>query len=130
MAMGRSNVDLREHGFTLIEVMTALTIFSIGVMSIIGMFIMGEKGIAGGNRSFTAVQTARAQMELLRNSAVQSPTSDVCSTPSTSTIQCVWSVMKDTPEEGLSTLQVITTWYEGDKERQLVLTSLRFDGNN
>ena len=41
MAMGWNKVDLREHGFTLIEVMTALTIFSIGVMSIIGMFIMG-----------------------------------------------------------------------------------------
>ena len=38
---------------------------------------------------------------------------------------------KDVPEQGLSTLKVTATWNEGnegDRNREFVLTSLRFDG--
>lgn len=131
MALEWREVVMRESGFTLVEIMIALTIFSIGVLSIIGMFIIAGKGIAGGNRSFTAVQMAKAQMELLRASpSVSDTASDLCSTGSTPAIECTYSIKKNTPSENLSTLEVIATWNEGDRERKLVLTSLRFDGNN
>ena len=129
MAMGRGKVDMTEKGFTLIEVMIALAIFSIGILSIIGMFIIGSKGIISSNMSYLAVQTAKSQMELLRNSALTNVSEEICSTITTATFQCVWSVKRDVPAEGLSTLEVITKWHEGEKNRELFLTTLRFDNN-
>lgn len=123
-------VDMKNKGFTLIEVMIALAVFSIGIMSIIGMLMIGEKGIASGDKSFTAVQAAKVQMELLRNSILPDTSGDVCSAPVIPAIQCVWSVREGVPAEGLSTVEVIATWYEGEKERRLVLTTIQFDGNN
>ena len=130
MEKERGYLEMKEKGFTLIEVMIALIIFSIGALSITGMFIIGEKGIKNGMKSFMAVQAAKAQMEILRSSGIQESQSDSCSTLTSSTIQCKWSIKKDVPEGGLSLIEVIATWFEGEKERELVLTTIRFDGNN
>ena len=127
MAMERREMDLREGGFTLAEVLIALTIFAIGILSITGMLMTGEKGVAGGNKSFTAVQKASSQMELLRGGIVSEVMGKTCSTGSTPTIECTYSVRKDVPAEGLSTLEVISAWHEGERKRQLVLTTLRFE---
>ncbi len=122
---------LNKKGFTLLEVLFALTIFCVCSLSISGMLIIGKRSISNGNKSFTAVQAARAQMELLRGSVLQSSSGETCSTLSESSIKCGWSVNKDVPEQGLSTLKVTATWNEGnegDRNREFVLTSLRFDG--
>ena len=67
MEMGRGQVVIIcSLGFTLIEVMIALTIFTIGLLGISGMLLIGETGIATGNRSLSAVQISRAQMEQLK----------------------------------------------------------------
>jgi len=58
MAMDRRELDLREKGFTLAEVLIALTIFATGILSVAQMLMIGEKWVAGGHKSFTAVQTA------------------------------------------------------------------------
>ena len=127
MAMDRRKLDLREGGFTLAEVLIALTIFSIGILSITQMLMIGEKGVVGGHKSFTAVQIARSQMELLQGSIVSERLEETCSTGSTPTIECTYSIRKDIPAEGLTTLEVISAWYEGERKRQLVLTTLRFE---
>jgi len=127
MAMDRRKLDLREGGFTLAEVLIALTIFATGILSVTQMLMIGEKWVAGGHKSFTAVQTARSQMELLRGGIVSEVMGKTCSTGSTPTIECTYSVRKDVPAEGLSTLEVISAWYEGERKRQLVLTTLRFE---
>jgi len=130
MGMERGYLEMKEKGFTLIEVMIALIIFSIGALSITGMFIIGEKGIKNGMKSFMAVQASKAQMEILLRSDINDSLNNNCSTLSLSNIQCTWSIKKDAPEEGLSLIEVIATWFEGEKERELVLTTIRFDGNN
>lgn len=119
---------LNKKGFTLLEVLFALTIFCVCSLSISGMLIIGKRSISNGNKSFNAVQAAKAQMELLRGSVLQTSSSETCSTLSESSIKCGWSVNKDVPEQGLSTLKVTATWNEGDRNREFVLTSLRFDG--
>ena len=127
MAMDRRKLDLREKGFTLAEVLIALTIFATGILSITQMLMIGEKWVVGGHKSFTAVQTARSQMELLRGGMISDVTEEPCATGSSPTIECTYSIRKDAPAEGLTTLEVISAWYEGEQKRQLVLTTLRFE---
>ncbi|MBI5193205.1 MAG: prepilin-type N-terminal cleavage/methylation domain-containing protein [Nitrospirae bacterium] len=119
---------LNKNGFTLLEVLFALTIFCVCSLSIAEMLIIGKRSIANGNNSFTAVQAAKAQMELLRGSVLQTGTGDTCADLPESTITCEWSLKKDVPMQGLSTLKVTATWNEGDSNREIVLTAVRFDG--
>ena len=127
MAMDRRELDLREEGFTLAEVLIALTIFATGILSITQMLMIGEKWVVGGHKSFTAVQTARSQMELLRGGMISDVTEEPCSTGSSPATECIYSIRKDVPAEGLTTLEVISAWHEGEHKRQLVLTTLRFE---
>ena len=118
--------DNPEYGFTLIEVMIALTIFTIGILGISGMLIIGEKGIMTGNKSHSAVQISKAQMEQLKCTPNVEAGSGECTTIDTPVIQCQWSIRKDTPAAGLSEIEVKASWNEGEKKRELVLNTLRF----
>ena len=127
MEMERGEMGMNEKGFTLLEVLFSLTIFTVCSLSIAGMLIVGKKAIANGNNSFTAVQAAKAQMELLRSSSITDSASDTCANMSVSSVRCEWSVRKGLPEQGLSTIDVTSSWNEGDRIRQIVLTTLRFN---
>ncbi len=129
MEMGWGQVvmsDNPEYGFTLIEVMIALTIFTIGILGISGMLIIGERGIMAGNKSHSAVQISKAQMEQLRGSPNIETGSGECTTIDTPEIQCQWTIRKDTPAAGLSEIEVKASWNEGDKKRELVLNTLKY----
>ena len=115
-----------KSGFTLIEVMIALTIFTIGILGISGMLIIGEKGIMTGNKSHSAVQISKAQMEQLKGTPNVEAGSGECTTIDTPAIQCQWTIRKDTPAAGLSEIEVKASWNEGEKKRELVLNTLRF----
>ena len=116
-----------KSGFTLIEVMIALTIFTIGILGISGMLIIGEKGIMTGNKSHSAVQISKAQMEQLKGTPNVEAGSGECTTIDTPEIQCQWSIRKDTPAAGLSEIEVKASWNEGVNKRELVLNTLRFN---
>ncbi|MEK6583234.1 MAG: prepilin-type N-terminal cleavage/methylation domain-containing protein [Nitrospirota bacterium] len=118
--------DNPEYGFTLIEVMIALTIFTIGILGISGMLIIGEKGIMTGNKSHSAVQISKAQMEQLKGTPNVEAGSGECTTIDTPEIQCQWTIRKDTPAAGLSEIEVKASWNEGVNKRELVLNTLRF----
>lgn len=129
MEMGWGQVvmsDNPEYGFTLIEVMIALTIFTIGILGISGMLIIGENGIMTGNKSHSAVQISKAQMEQLRGSPNVEAGSGECTTIDTPQIQCQWSIRKDTTAAGLSEIEVKASWNEGEKKRELVLNTLKY----
>ncbi|MDD5433898.1 MAG: prepilin-type N-terminal cleavage/methylation domain-containing protein [Nitrospira sp.] len=129
MEMGWGEVAVTNKGFTLLEVLFALAIFTVCSLSIAGMLIIGKKAASNGINSFIAVQASKGQMEILRSSGIQNSATDTCSTLSLSSILCVWSVKKDVPDPGLSTLEVTASWKEGDNNKQLVLKTLRFNRN-
>ena len=129
MEMGWGQVvmsDNPEYGFTLIEVMIALTIFTIGILGVSGMLLIGEKGITTGNKSLSAVQISKAQIEQLRGDSTIETGSGECTTIDTPAIQCQWTIRKDTPAAGLSEIEVKASWNEGVNKRELVLNTLRF----
>lgn len=69
----------REKGFTLIEVLIAVTVLSIGVMALVGSSAMATRMIGRGRESTQVGQVATARAEWLRQ--VASSTSPPCGSP-------------------------------------------------
>lgn len=58
-----------EQGFTIIEIMLAVVVLSIGVMALVGSSALATRMIGRGNKSTEVVQVATARAELLRTFA-------------------------------------------------------------
>lgn len=56
-----------EGGFTLLELMTALSLLSVGFLALAGSTSLGFKNIAQGRQRAVASQTANSEIEHLRN---------------------------------------------------------------
>ena len=127
MEVGRCQVVIIcSLGFTLIEVMIALTIFTIGILGISGMLLIGENGVATGNRSLSAVQITRAQMEQLKGDSTIEAGSGECTALFSTDIECQWEIRGDTPSAGLYDIEVKASWNEGERKREIVLNTIKF----
>lgn len=58
-----------EKGFTIIEIMLAVVVLSVGVMALVGSSALATRMIGRGNKSTEVVQVATARSELLRSYA-------------------------------------------------------------
>jgi len=61
--------DRSEQGFTLIEIMLAVVVLSIGVMALVGSSAMATRMIGRGGVSSRVTQVAVARADLLRSYA-------------------------------------------------------------
>ena len=91
----------RERGFTIIEVMLAVVLLTIGVMALVGSSALVTRMIGKGKESTIAVQVATARFEKLRTIAAS--TASPCSaagfasgsasaSPATGGVAEVWTV--------------------------------------
>jgi len=60
-----------EQGFTIIEIMLAVIVLSVGVMALVGSSALATRMIGRGNVSSRVTQVANARAELLRAYAAQ-----------------------------------------------------------
>jgi prepilin-type N-terminal cleavage/methylation domain-containing protein len=67
-------MNQRERGFTLIEVMLAVVLLTIGVMALVGSSALVSRMIGKGKESTFAVQVATARFEQLRTIAASTAT--------------------------------------------------------
>ena len=58
-----------QGGFTIIEVMIALVVLSVGVLALLGSSAMVTRMIGAGRHSTEAVEVANSRMEQLRRAA-------------------------------------------------------------
>ncbi|TAK04408.1 MAG: prepilin-type N-terminal cleavage/methylation domain-containing protein [Candidatus Manganitrophaceae bacterium] len=56
-----------QRGFSLLEVVIAMSILSIGLLGVVGFFETGFKALRAGNRQGVAAQLAQSKMEELRS---------------------------------------------------------------
>ncbi len=68
-----------RRGFTLVEVMVALVLLTLGVMALVGSSAMVSRMIGNGRGSTIAVQVATARLERLRR--IAGSTAPRCSSP-------------------------------------------------
>ena len=69
----------RRNGFTMVEIMVALVLLTVGVMALVGSSAMISRMIGKGRGSTIAVQVATARLERLRR--VASSTTPRCTSP-------------------------------------------------
>ena len=60
-----------ERGFTIIEILLAIVVLSVGVMALVGSSALATRMIGRGNKSSEVAQVALARAELLRTYAAQ-----------------------------------------------------------
>ncbi|MEO7986800.1 MAG: prepilin-type N-terminal cleavage/methylation domain-containing protein [Gemmatimonadales bacterium] len=117
----------RRRGFTMVEVMVAIVLLTVGVMALVGSSAMVSRMIGRGRESTLAVQVATARVERLRRIAAS--TTPRCSSPGFTTDSAItagvserWIV--DPPAaSGLSRgVSVIVTYHDA---RGLVHDTLR-----
>lgn len=69
MITGRRHADRGEEGFSLIEVLVALTILAVGLLSLALLQVTAIKGNAGASKSTIAADLSQAKLELFRRDA-------------------------------------------------------------
>lgn len=57
----------KQGGFSLLEVVLAMTILSVGLLGVVGFFETGFKALRAGNRQGLAARLAQGKMEELRS---------------------------------------------------------------
>ncbi|GEM_PF-378253 len=125
-------------GFTFIEVILALTLFSFGLLAITGMFGVSTQALQSGSDRTKAVLLAQEKLEQLKDL----PYHHIIFTPNDQDpadllhtdrenhgpIQLSWSVEKDRPMAGLSVLTVQAIWRaSGGQIKSVKFVTLRTD---
>jgi type IV pilus assembly protein PilV len=115
-----------EEGFTLVEIMIALIVLSVGLVALAGLQVSAIRGNAFSKRMTTAVSIANARIEQIKNT----PYANIQSESSTKVIQSNMNfarqvtVINDSPLPNTKTVNVTVTWSEGSKSHSTPITTI------
>jgi type IV pilus assembly protein PilV len=115
-----------EEAFTLIEIMIALVVLSVGLVALAGLQISAIKGNAFSKRMTTAVTIANARLEEIKNTAyanIQSESSTQVSASNMNFTREV-TVNNDSPVLNTKTVNVTVTWKDGSKSHTVPISTI------
>jgi type IV pilus assembly protein PilV len=133
-----------QQGFTLIEILIAITIFSIGILAVATMQVSSIKGNSSANGLSEAVTLAQDKMEELMSldygdndlldvdlngaAGLAETVNADGSNPGQGTnarYNVFWNIADNTPFSQTKTISVITTWTEEGRQRQVTLNCVK-----
>jgi len=112
---------VREKGFTLVEVLIAITIFAYGILAVAGMQIASMKGNTSARDLTEASTVGSDQLEKLMLSAYDS-ISDGSRTKDIYGI--TWNVQDNTPQPDTKTVIVNVSWTERGTQRRVSMCNV------
>ena len=132
-----------EQGFTLLEVIIAMTVLSIGLLAVASMQISAMRGNAFSNASTTGVSWAGDKLEKLMNCDYDDPdlqdtdddgdaglddanseTSDYA--PEVHDRHWIyWNVAEDFPVNNTKTVNVVVTWTDGAAQKTFAMQGIK-----
>jgi Tfp pilus assembly protein PilV len=111
---------MREAGFTIVEVVTALLVLAVGLLGLMGTVAAATRAVAQGHRLQQAGVVAWRQVERLRGGA--------CAPPGNGTFQAgeleVWWSVWSAADGAASRVQVVVRTPTGTGFRTYTLSSL------
>lgn len=116
-----------ERGFSLVELMVAMTVLGIGVMSLAGLFPLAMNRVGAGDQESRATFHAQAKIEELKSVAWDDLTELTASDSVDVVYERNWEVHEDEPVMGMKEIEVTVTWRDNKGPRTVALSSYLSD---
>jgi prepilin-type N-terminal cleavage/methylation domain-containing protein len=114
-----------EEGFTLIEIMIALVVMSIGLTALAAVQISAIRGNAFSKRMTTAMSIADGKMEQIKNGLYASIISESATQVTQSNMNFTRQVtITNGPLANTKTVNVTVSWSEGSKSHTVPITTI------
>lgn len=118
----RRRVDGEDRGFSLLEVLFALTFLAVGIMAVASMIPAGTRGVSQSRVLTTGLMAAQVKMEDLKGTPFLNLTPGTYS-DTTSVFTRTWTVTDSVPMAGCKKLSVTSRWIDSHGSQATVLTS-------
>ncbi len=113
-----------QKGFSLLEVVIAMSILSVGLLGVVGFFETGFKALRAGSRQGLAVQLAQGKMEELRSA---DPTLLSEGQDASDGMVRRWTIERSARDPRIWIVQVQVAWKNGlSPNRSVLLKSFVF----
>ncbi len=117
----------RERGFSLVEMMIAITVLGVGLLSLAGLFPIAMRRVSVGDIESRATFHAQAKLEELKVVAWDQLVAGVGNDTVDARFQRNWQIWEDTPAVGMKSVQVVVNWSDENGQRSITLSSLLSD---
>lgn len=134
----------RQDGFTLIEVLIAIVVFSFGILAVGSMQLNSIQGNNKSRQSAEASNVAYSEMDrlltldfadaqlvntdgdgVLTDATVATADGSNPNNPLFNGYNVFWNIIDDAPYDGVKTIGVVVTWNEREGARTLFLTNIK-----
>jgi prepilin-type N-terminal cleavage/methylation domain-containing protein len=113
---------IHSSGFSLLEIIFAMVLFSIGLMAAAAVMPLGARFVNSGKITSEAVSLATEKMEELQSLPVNSVfLVEGTYSDDVSPYQRSWAIRDDTPIPGMMHFEVTTSWEATDGTRYITL---------
>ncbi len=118
-------ISRRNGGFSLLENLISVAIFSVGILSISMLFTQTMTYSHFSEKFAVAVNLARAEMERLRNT----PYTNIVSEETTKTVdnvpfRLVWEVSENTPVKSVKRVVMHVYWTDLRRDHEIKIETL------
>jgi Tfp pilus assembly protein PilV len=119
--IGRA-IRTADGGFSLLEVLFALTFLAVGIMAVASMIPAGTRGVSQSRVLTSGLMAAQVKMEELKGTPFLALTPGTF-TDTTSVFARTWTVTDSVPMAGCKKIAVTSRWIDSHGTQSTALTS-------
>lgn len=112
----------RAAGFSLIEILFALTFLAVGILAVAAMIPAGTRGVSQSRVLTSGLMAAQVKLEQLKGTPYKTLTAGTFN-DSTAHYTRTWTVTDSVPMAGCKKIQVTVNWEDSHGTQSTQLTS-------